>query len=162
MSLDVTWCHLMPLEATWCHLMQLDATWCYLIQLGAAWCSLMLTCYMVLVFLHVKVTSLLVLRLGGWVWTLKLMLSQPKLKLELELGLSLAKSTLTHQSALCACWRGKPASRQKSHVPVFVADIWKSEQNVRLANKLDIAHEYLSLSEYIVLGCTLYYTDFLV
>ena len=49
-------------------------------------------------FSHVKVNSLLVLRLGGWlgglvggwVWTLKLMLSQPNLKLELELGLSLA------------------------------------------------------------------------
>ena len=50
------------------------------------------------------------------------------------------------------------AISQKSHVPVFIVDIWKSKQNVRLANKpkLDIAHEYSSLSEDFVLECRLY------
>ena len=35
---------------------------------------------------------------------------------------------------------------------VFAADIWTSEQNIGLANKLksDIVHKYRSLSEYIV------------
>ena len=57
---------------------------------------------------------------------------------------------------------GKPASRQKSHLNVFVADIQKSEPNVRLANKPkpNIAHEYPSLSKYILLGCMLYQIPF--
>ena len=40
---------------------------------------------------------------------------------------------------------------------VFAADIWTSEQHIRLANqpKLNIAHKYPSLSKYIVLGCRL-------
>ena len=42
-------------------------------------------------------------------------------------------------------------------IECFVADIRKSEENVRLVNiaKPNIAHVYLSLSEYFVLGCRL-------
>ena len=40
---------------------------------------------------------------------------------------------------------------------VFAADIWTSEQNIGLANKLksNIVHKYPSLSEYIVFECRL-------